>query len=506
MAPDPITAALGYRPGKVIAVHLNYASRAAQRGRTPADPSYFLKTTSSLSGPGTLERPEGTELLGFEGEIALVIGEAAFRVRPEDAWAHVGWVTAANDLGLHDLRYADRGSNVRSKGGDGYTPVGPDLIEAAALDPAGIRLRLWLDGELVQDDSSATLLFPFGLLLADLSRVMTLEAGDVILTGTPAGASVAAPGQRIEVEVCSAADPALTSGKLTTQVVAGPALARWGSPPKVDDAQRADAWGTTPPAKAAGTVTGKASGAVPAPEPRPESAAVLTDEVRARLGAVAVATLSVQLRKRGFDHVSLDGPRPLVPGRRIVGTARTLRYVPYRPDLFAERGGGFTPQKQAIESVGPGEVLVMEARGETTAGTLGDILALRAKTRGAAGIITDGAVRDAAAVAAVGLPVYCAGTHPAVLGRRHVPWDTDTTISCGGATVQPGDVIVADDDGALVIPPHLVVEVLEGAETQEEEEAFVVEMVAQGESVADLYPIGPRWRPVFEKWRAHRKS
>jgi regulator of RNase E activity RraA/2-keto-4-pentenoate hydratase/2-oxohepta-3-ene-1,7-dioic acid hydratase in catechol pathway len=522
VAPDPITAALGYRPGKVIAVHLNYASRAAQRGRTPADPSYFLKTTSSLTGPGTVQRPEGTELLGFEGEIALVIGEPAFHVRPEDAWAHVGWVSAANDLGLHDLRYADRGSNVRSKGGDGYTPVGPGLIEAAALDPARIRLRVWLDGELVQDDSSATLLFPFGLLLADLSRVMTLETGDVILTGTPAGASVAAPGQRIEVEVSSGTDPALTTGKLTTQVVAGPALAAWGSPPKVDDAQRADAWGTPAPAKAAETVPAPMPAPVPAPMPapvpvtvpEPESTvpgtepptAVLTDEVRARLGAVAVATLSVQMRKRGFDHVSLDGPRPLVPGRRIVGTARTLRYVPYRPDLFAERGGGFTPQKQAIDSVGPGEVLVMEARGETTAGTLGDILALRAKTRGAAGIITDGAVRDAAAVAAVGLPVYCAGTHPAVLGRRHVPWDTDTTISCGGATVQPGDVIVADDDGALVIPPHLVVEVLEGAEAQEEEEAFVTELVAKGESVSDLYPIGPRWRPVFENWRAQRKS
>lgn len=486
MTADPVTRTVGTRPGKVIAVHLSYASRAAQRGRTPAHPSYFLKTSSSLTGPGRVERPAGTELLGFEGEIAVVIGTPARRVSPEDAWSHVGWVTASNDLGLHDLRYADKGSNVRSKGGDGYTPVGPELIVADRLDPARIGVRTWLDGDLVQDDSTAGMLFPLGLLIADLSRVMTLERGDVILTGTPAGASVAQPGQRIEVEVFSLDDPAVTSGRLVTEVVEGPPLEAWGNPPKVDDAQRADAWGQ--------------------PVEPAETPFELTAELRERLANVAVATLSVQLRKRGYDEVSIDGVGPLVRGTRIVGTARTLRYVPYRKDLFAARGGGFNAQKQAIDSVGPGEVLVMEARRDATAGTLGDILALRAKARGAAGIITDGAVRDAGPVADVGLPVFCAGHHPAVLGRRHVPWEVDTTISCGGATVQVGDVIVADDDGAIVIPPALVVEVLEAAEAQEEEETFVAEMVAQGEPVQGLYPIGPAWRERFEAWRAQRRT
>ncbi|SFK93163.1 fumarylacetoacetate hydrolase family protein [Amycolatopsis sacchari] len=481
MSEDPVTRLFGRRPGKVIAVHLSYASRAAQRGRTPAHPSYFLKTSSSVTGPGTVERPEGTELLGFEGEIALVLGKAARRVSPGDAWACVGWVTAANDLGLHDLRKADRGSNVRSKGGDGYTPLGPDLIPADRLDPARIGVRTWLDGALVQDDSSAGMLFPFALMLADLSRVMTLEPGDVVLTGTPAGASVAEPGQRIEVEVFSLDAPGVTSGRLTTEVVAAPALPSWGSPSEVDDAQRADAWGTPP-------------------------APVLTDDLRTRLGRVAVATLSVQLRKRGYDDSSIDGVRPLVPGTRLVGTARTLRYVPYRKDLFAAHGGGYNAQKRAIDSLGPGDVLVMEARGDATAGTIGDILALRAQVRGAAGVITDGAVRDARPLTELGLPVYCAGHHPAVLGRRHVPWETDTTISCGGATVQPGDVIVADDDGALVIPPGLVEEVLTAAEAQEEEEAFIAEMVGRGESVAGLYPLDAAWRRRFETWRADQRT
>ncbi|MDA2805155.1 fumarylacetoacetate hydrolase family protein [Nocardiopsis suaedae] len=473
MSNDPVSGLLGHRPGKVVAVHLSYASRAGQRGRVPAHPSYFLKPGSSVTGPGTVTRPDGTELLGFEGEIALVIGTAARDVSPDEAWAHVGWVTAADDLGLYDLRYADRGSNVRAKGGDGFTPLGPDLIPAERLDPGRIGIRTWLDGVLVQDDSSAGLIFPFGLMLADLSRVMTLEPGDVVLTGTPAGASVARPGQRVEVEVFSLDAPALTSGRLATDVSAGPALAPWGSPPEADEAQRAAAWGLPP-------------------EP------VLTPEIRERLEAVAVATLSVQLRRRGLDEAAIDGVRPLVPGRRLVGPARTLRFVPYRKDLFAERGGGFNAQKQLFDTIGPGEVLVMEARGDASAGTLGDILALRAKVRSAAGVVTDGAVRDAAAVASTGLPVFCAGHHPAVLGRRHVPWETDTAIACGGAAVQPGDVIVADDDGALVIPPGLVHEVLEAAEAQEREEEFIAEMVRQGESVDGLYPLNTQWRQRYE--------
>src|SRR5690606_7546645 len=103
-----------------------------------------------------------------------------------------------------------------------------------------------------------------------------------------------------------------------------------------------------------------------------------------------------------------------------------------------------------------------------------------------------------------GLPVYSSGKHPAVLGRRHVPWETDVTISCGGATVQPGDVIVADDDGAVVIPPALVLEVLEAAEAHEEEDECVFEMVQRGEPVDGLFPMNAEWREKFEDWKATR--
>src|SRR5690606_19409177 len=151
---------------------------ADQRGRRPAAPSYFLKASSSVAASGgVIERPPGTELLAFEGEIALVIGTAARHVRLDRAWEHVGWVTAANDFGLYDLRANDKGSNVRSKSGDGFTPIGPGLLDARAVDPGALRLRTWVDGELVQDDTTAGLIFPLAQFVADLSQHFTLEPG-----------------------------------------------------------------------------------------------------------------------------------------------------------------------------------------------------------------------------------------------------------------------------------------------------------------------------------------
>ncbi|TCO59864.1 fumarylacetoacetate hydrolase family protein [Actinocrispum wychmicini] len=469
------TSPLSARPGKIIAVHLNYRSRAAQRGRTPAVPSYFLKPATSVAASGeALERPAGTELLGFEGEIALVIGERARRVGPAEGWSYVSGVTAANDFGVYDLRYADKGANLRSKGGDGFTPLGPSVLPAAQVDPADLRIRTWVNGELVQEDTTAELLFDFGQLVADLSQLITLEPGDVILTGTPAGASVVRPGDVVEVEVDTAGQ---STGRLVTPIVDGTVpFGPYGALPRVDDQQRADAYGTT-------------------------ESFVLTEELRERITSVGVATLSAQLRKRGYNNVSIDGLTSTKPGQKLVGRARTLRYIPHREDLFREYGGGYNAQKRAFDSLEPGDVLVMEARGERGTGTVGDILALRAQVRGAAGIVTDGGVRDVAAVAALDIPTYHAGPHPAVLGRRHVPWDVDVTVACGGASVQPGDVIVGDADGLLVIPPHLVEEVVAGAIEQERQESFIAEQVAAGARVDGLYPMDDSWKARYAEWQ-----
>ncbi|MFD5224761.1 fumarylacetoacetate hydrolase family protein [Microbacterium sp. NPDC058342] len=506
------------RPGKIIAIHLNYVSRADQRGRRPSAPSYFFKPASSVGvSGGTVERPAGTELLAFEGEIALIIGTAARRVPVTDAWSHVAAVTASNDLGLYDLRANDKGSNVRSKGGDGYTPLGPDLIDAASVDPADLRVRAWVNGELRQDDSTAGLLFPLPRLIADLSQHFTLEPGDVILAGTPAGSSVIVPGDVVEIEVdAPGADGAPSSGRLITTVTQGeiPFDEALGSLPAVDDLQRTEAWGSReaaglpvdePPASEASR-TGEPSGTgdsgpdapVAADSPVADASQPLSAGLRAKLEAAPTAGLSSQLRKRGLHSCFIDGVSANITGSRIVGTARTLRFVPLREDLFTAHGGGYNAQKRVFDAVEEGEIIVIEARGDAGTGTLGDILALRAKARGAAGVVTDGGVRDFDAVAEIGLPVFSKGPHPSVLGRRHVPWESDVTVACGGAAVQPGDVIVGDGDGVIVIPAALAEEVADAALAQEDEDAWIAEQVAAGHPVDGLFPMNADWRAIYE--------
>ncbi|SMX95771.1 2-keto-4-pentenoate hydratase/2-oxohepta-3-ene-1,7-dioic acid hydratase (catechol pathway) [Brevibacterium iodinum ATCC 49514] len=485
------------RPGKIIAVHVAYESRAAQRGRRPAQPSYFLKAASSVAASGqTIERPAGTSLLAFEGEIAIVIGTLARNVTEADAWSHVAGVTAANDFGLYDMKIPDKGSNVRSKSRDGYTPLGPELIPAAEAAPDSLRIRTWVNGDVVQDDGTRAdqLIFTLPRIVADLSQHLTLEPGDVILTGTPVGSSVVDPGDTVEVEVTAAAANGgqLSSGRLTTTVVDGPSSfdENLGSVPAVDEALTVDAWGSR-----------EAAGLAPEDGAADTASKALGDDLIAKLTDAPTAGLSAQLRARGLNNVVIEGVAPLKPGSKIVGTAKTLRFVPNREDLFTSHGGGFNAQKQAFDSIRPGEVVVIEARGESGSGTLGDILALRAKSLGATGVITDGGVRDSAEVAEI-LPVFATAKNPAVLGRKHVPWESDVAVACGNATVLPGDVIVADDDGAIVIPRDLVEEVVDAALAKEVEDGWVAEQVAAGNPIEGLFPPKGEWKAKFDEWKA----
>ena len=478
MAEHPLA---GQRPSKIVAVHSSYRSRAMERGNLPPWPSYFLKPPNTLAADGDpVRRPPRCELLAFEGEVALIIGERATRVTPAAAWDHVGWITAANDFGVYDLRYADRGSNVRSKGIDGFTPLGPALLDARDVDPENIRLRTWVNGEPVQDAITGDdLLFSLADIVADISRLTTLEPGDVVLTGTPSGSTVVRPGDMVEVEVSYGQQ---TTGRLRSPIEeADYTLSPPGAMPDADDAQRELAYG--------------ARGA-PGPTDSPA-------EMLAAVGDVSTATLASQLRKRGYNSVTLDRLHTTRPAAKMAGFARTLRYVPFREDLFAEyggtlSGGGMNAQKRAVEQVRAGEILVIEARGDPTAGTVGDILALRAQIRGAKGIITDGAIRDSEALKNLDIPVYFGAVHPAVLGRRHVPWETNATIACAGVTVQPGDIIAGDADGVVVVPRHLAMEVARDAAEQELQEQFIAELVAKGQSVDGLYPIGKKWQAAYQ--------
>jgi 2-keto-4-pentenoate hydratase/2-oxohepta-3-ene-1,7-dioic acid hydratase in catechol pathway/regulator of RNase E activity RraA len=455
---------------KIIGVHLNYPSRAAERGRVPEFPSYFLKPPSSLATDGQLVRPRDTELLGCEGEIALIVGREARNVSPEEARSHIGWLAPANDAGVADFRWADRGSAVLSKGHDGFTPIGP-AIPADSIELDELVLRTLRNGDVVQEDAASNLIFDFALLIADLSRFMTLVPGDVVLTGTPAGAFTASPGDVVEVDLAG------RSRVRSTVVEAEAPLPSYGAYPKVTKEARAFA-GVEP--------------------------SRLSGEAEAALRSVSVATLTVQLARHGIRDNCVRGLRSTRPDLRLFGYAKTLRYVPLREDVRDADTAELNAQKSAIEAIGPGEVLVIDARGEAGAGTIGDILAARALARGATGIVTDGGARDSPALAGLEIPTYFQAPHAAVLGLVHYPLESNVPIACGGVLVMPGDVIVGDAEGVLVVPAALAEEVARDALEQERREAWALERVDAGESVRGVYPIGPERTAEYEAWRAAR--
>jgi len=192
-------------PGKILATHLTYRSRAEEyrMARLPSTPSYFMKPPSSLSAHREpVVRPKGCRFLNYEGEIAVVIGRRCRGASVDDALEYVRGYTVANDWGVHDFRHADRGSMLRVKGQDGFCPLGPALVDAADVDPDDLTIRTFVDGELVQEGNTGDdLMFSFAYQVADLSRLVTLEPGDVLLTGTPANSRPVEPGDVVAVEV-----------------------------------------------------------------------------------------------------------------------------------------------------------------------------------------------------------------------------------------------------------------------------------------------------------------
>jgi 5-oxopent-3-ene-1,2,5-tricarboxylate decarboxylase/2-hydroxyhepta-2,4-diene-1,7-dioate isomerase len=190
-------------PSKIVGVHLSYPSRVEEYGaQTPPEPSYFLKPPSTLARHGDeVVRPRGCRYLNYEGEVAVIVGRRMKRVPVEDALGYVDAYSAANDFGVHDFRHADRGSMLRVKGQDGFLPIGPELVDAADVDPTGLGLRTYVNGELVQEGNTSELLWPIAYMLADLSRLITLEPGDILLSGTPANSRPVEPGDTVEVEV-----------------------------------------------------------------------------------------------------------------------------------------------------------------------------------------------------------------------------------------------------------------------------------------------------------------
>ena len=221
------------------------------------------------------------------------------------------------------------------------------------------------------------------------------------------------------------------------------------------------------------------------------------------LRGVTTATITTMLLKKGIRRCWLNGPRPLVAGgRRVAGPAFTLRFVPVREDLATpESWAKPISTRGAIEEMPGGCIAVADAMGVTSAGIFGDILTMRMMKRQVTALVTDGAVRDKAGVLASKLPVWCAGVAaPAsVNGLTFVGWQQP--IGCGGCAIFPGDVIVCDDDGAVVIPQNLAAFVAEEGAEQERMETWIVSEVAGGVKLPGLYPMNAETAMRYDVWK-----
>ena len=230
----------------------------------------------------------------------------------------------------------------------------------------------------------------------------------------------------------------------------------------------------------------------------------LSEETTRLLELTTTATLTTQLFKRGFRNTFVQGVRRLTPQARVmVGEAYTLRMIPAREDLdhpsmLADRS---YPQRRAIEECPAGAVLAIDCRKDTRGGCLGDILIARLMERGVAGVVTDGAMRDTPQIAPLAIPVYAGGAAaPASFGIHHAV-DLNQPIACGDVPVFPGDVLVGDAEGVVVIPRHLADEVARDAAEQEQLESWILKEVKAGKGIFGLYPPDDNTRARYHSWR-----
>lgn len=235
----------------------------------------------------------------------------------------------------------------------------------------------------------------------------------------------------------------------------------------------------------------------------PDTAAMLD-----RMRGISTATLTTQLFKRGLRRTYVQGVAPVgALSRPMVGIATTLRYIPAREDL--DHVGVFAdpahPQRRVIETIPPGHVLVQDCRGDTSAACGGGILMTRLAVRGAAGMVSDGCVRDWAQIAAMDLPVFCAGRSAPLNLVAHHAVEIDVPIGCGGVAVYPGDIVVGDADGVVIVPRHLAADIAADGLEQERLEMFVQDRIAAGAALPGTYPPDEATRAAYVQWCRERR-
>lgn len=229
----------------------------------------------------------------------------------------------------------------------------------------------------------------------------------------------------------------------------------------------------------------------------------LDDSTKSALAGVSVASITTALFKRGLHNTFIGGLTLINPdAARMVGEASTLRYIPAREDLdgldvFRDQSH---PQRRAIEEIPPGNVLVIDSRQDSSAASAGGILLQRLAMRGAAGVVTDGGFRDTPDIAQLDLPAYHREPSAPTNLIKHHAIDIDVAIGCGGVAVYPGDLVVGDAEGVVVIPAHLGVEVAEECSEMERFETFVRERVSAGRSILGLYPPDDETKIEYEQW------
>lgn len=230
-------------------------------------------------------------------------------------------------------------------------------------------------------------------------------------------------------------------------------------------------------------------------------------ETLEQLARASTATITTQLFQRGIRNAFLNGLSPLNPNAaRFVGEAVTLRSIPAREDLdkvdvFRDPNH---PQRKAIETVGPGQVLVLDCRGDLRAANGGGILVTRAMKRGAVGIVSDGAFRDSPEIARMDFPVFAAARSATISLAIHHAVDINVPVGCAGVAVFPGDILVGDEEGVVVIPRHLAAEIANPAADQEHLEQFILEKVQGGAQLPGTYPPNDAALAEYETWKSQR--
>jgi regulator of RNase E activity RraA len=220
------------------------------------------------------------------------------------------------------------------------------------------------------------------------------------------------------------------------------------------------------------------------------------------LSRSSVATVSAWLNGRGYRNAYMTGLRCVRADLRMVGRARTMRLVPVRPDLaelFPSRDEN--PHRKAVDHIGEGEVLVIDAHGNDEGGVLGDIMSARLKARGAAGLVVDGSLRDIWQIKGIGLPVYVRHTHAAGVQRALSAVEMDGVVTCGGCGVRPGDYLLGDPDGVAVIPAALAAEAAAYGAEHEDLEEFLREKVLGGAPLSEAYPPNDEVRAEYDRFR-----